>query len=259
MTHAIPESKLVELIAASNKMLEVVAYRDRKKALDTIVELGHDLLKAESCAVFWADEYNDNMQPVNLRLDAFHADLKGEEPDALEFPIVSKAGGGISAHAAFTKELLRLNAEELDRTPQIKNRNAPYLASKHCYSTLIVPLIDKIGLLGILKVDNKKGENGAPGPSVEFTEVDEAIITWFSKTVVNVLENLRVHWVLDDFLKDMQDPRLRDAMPPLIGQWAKDLLRANRSELALEKKYRRKASFGMCGMMRVKTSEYYAM
>lgn len=231
----IPNEKLLALLDASEKMMEAVSHHDRKSVLDTVVEVGRSLLKAESCAIFSAAQDEEHSQPNMLVLETYHTDEKSVSPSDKIFPIISAKGGGISAHVAKEGKLLRLNAEEIKNNPYIRNLEPDYLPSGSCYSSIIVPLKDRKNiLLGILKVDNKKGlNNNPPGPEIEFTEADEKIIGILSDKVVVLLENLRVRKVIDSFMKDMQDARTRDSVPNLIIDWARDLLRADRSELAL--------------------------
>ena len=240
----IPYEKLLALLNASETMLEAVTHHDRQSVLDTVVELGHDLLEAESCSIFLVGQDAEYFRPNKLILVSHHDDLLNGPPANVEFPIRSIEGGGISAHVAEKETLLRLNYEDLKSNPYFTEGTVDYLPSGQCFSSIIVPLKDRKGvLLGILKVVNKKGVAGRSGPEIEFTEVDEAIIRILSDKVVVLLENLRVRKVIDRFMKDMQDARTRDSVPKLIIDWARDLLRANRSELALWNEGKKKLIF----------------
>lgn len=232
----IPSKKLLALLEASEQMMKAISsHHDRKFVLETVVELGRELLNAESCAIFVAEssKKGHGIEPHKLKLEASQSELKIELPEIDEFPIKSEHKAGISAHVAYTKKLLRLNNEQIEKSPYVRNHKVDYLTEEKGFSAIVYPLMDRKGiLLGILKVDNKKGTQG-PAPTIEFTEVDEEIIRILSKKVAVLLESLRVQKVINNFMQDMLEARTRKRIPRLIIDRAKDLLRADRSELAL--------------------------
>jgi GAF domain-containing protein/two-component sensor histidine kinase len=227
----LPAGKFLSLSTASTKLLHSIFRQDRKGALDLAAESFCTLCRAESAAIFLVPE----KVPERLSLEAAHSDLEGRVFQPVELLIQSEPEGGLTGHIASIRQTVRMNNEELRTTKYSANTEPRHLRSGLCYSLLGVPLLDrKERLLGLVKMENKKGKGGIPAENVEFTPEDEAVAQVLGNKLSVVLENLRTFEALRDIIRDMHSP---DQVPTdilkLILQRSLQLLRADRGDLVL--------------------------
>jgi GAF domain-containing protein len=170
-------------------MMKSILLDDPAAALDTVVNIVHQNLRAECCSIFLVPEDS----PYELELAA----NKGEKefrPRKLRVPIRSTPRGGLTGHIASAGEIVNLNAVQLRSTPYVAGHPPTHLASGKCFSLAAIPLKDRKGrLLGLLKLENKKQANGVPSESAFFDQFDMATAEILAKNAVLVLESLRLY------------------------------------------------------------------
>lgn len=114
--------------------------------------------------------------------------LKGQE-----FAICNGPNSGLTGFIAHEGELFNAHGEELTRHFAVRGEKPHHLPSGECHSLLAIPLKKKDEggerLLGLIRVDNKKGADGRAAASVGFTKEDELILSVFAEAVVPALEN----------------------------------------------------------------------
>jgi len=145
---------------------------DRDAMLRDAVTQIHKILKVESCSVFLVKDGS----PTTLYLAAEKRDkrdVKGAGSQSpLEIQIVSEKQGGLTGHIAYRGELFCASGKELQSNIYIKGEKPKHLKSDECLSLLGIPLKDDSGnLLGLLKVENKKG---TIDKDPAFTEVEKS-------------------------------------------------------------------------------------
>lgn len=184
----VPFEKLLALLRVSDEMGQSVFRRDRQATLDTVAGHVHDLLNAEACAVFLVPED----APRELVLAARRLDKEPPDQGGVRLRIESAPGSGLTGHIADEGRIVRLHGADLRDNPYVAGRSTAHLASAECFSVMGIPLRDRKGrVLGIVKVDNKKGGAGLAGPDAFFDETDEFIARLLLDKIVLVLESLR--------------------------------------------------------------------
>src|SRR5688500_8352034 len=151
-------SKLLELLATSDKMLEGVFHRNRQATLNAVVQGVHDLLNAEGCAIFLVEEGF----PDHLVLAASCTDRWGlKKENNVRLLIRSARGGGLTGHVAAQARFFNLWGKRYHNNPYRKRIFQKHLESGRGFSYMGIPLKDrKRQLIGVVTVDNKKGPTG---------------------------------------------------------------------------------------------------
>jgi len=155
--------------------------------LTLIARHAAELLEAEACGVLLVEREG------YLSLEASYGHRKGSFRKGKEFAIVSGRGTGLTGHIAYEGKLFRAHGEGLLDHFTVNNAEAHHAPSGRCYSLLAAPLLKRVEnqemkLVGLLRADNKKGEDGRPSPSLGFSEEDAWVLQIFAEAVVVALE-----------------------------------------------------------------------
>ncbi|HYW70053.1 MAG TPA: GAF domain-containing protein [Pyrinomonadaceae bacterium] len=221
--------KLVSLSTASDEIMQGILTRDRKGTQNTIVAKVHELLEAESCAVFLVKD-DDRRK---LKLETAYTDKKENEFDAVELVIQSIPGRGLTGHLAFEGQPVELHGKQLKENKYVARRPPDHLISGHCFSLLAIPLKDRKGrLIGLLKVENKKGPGGRPGEEFYFTEDDTSVANILANKVVIVLETLHASQIFRGLTEKMYAAKDVDEIFQTCLNEAVRLVHADRGDLA---------------------------
>ncbi len=126
-----------------------------------------------------------------LRAEASYGHPEGRFKKGTKFEIQSGPGTGITGHIAHEGKLLNLHGDAFTG-----HHAARIDETRICYSLLGVPLKRKVGeeetLVGVLRVEDKKGKDGTPHESVGFTEEDEWIVNIFAEAVVVAIDSAKL-------------------------------------------------------------------
>ncbi|HEV2763139.1 MAG TPA: GAF domain-containing protein, partial [Pyrinomonadaceae bacterium] len=178
--------RLLALLRASDEMMKSVFHHNRQGTLDMLARSVKELLAAEAAAIFLVDEDS----PDELVLSAYELD-KPVRLRKVRLKIQDVPHGGMTGYIAYTGEIIRLHGEELRGHQNNAHSSTEHLISGVGFSTLGIPLKDRKGrVLGIAKVDNKKGPDGAACEEAFFDEVDEFVARILLNKIVLVLETL---------------------------------------------------------------------
>ena len=121
----------------------------------------------------------------------------GHRPGGFEksrtFPIRSGRGSGLTGHIAYEGKLFNAFGEALTTHPAVRSSQAGHLKSGRCHSLLALPLFKRSGreraLLGLLRIENKKGPEGHPAADIGFTSEDERRLQLFGEAVTIAIES----------------------------------------------------------------------
>lgn len=198
---SLPAQKLLDLLGASEEMMQTILHGERQATLNTVVRHVHSLLHAECCAIFLVSEDS----PGELVLEAQYADKW--EYDFKPLPhirIHNTPKQGLTGYIAFAGETVSIHGTDLLNHPFTAGKTPDHLASGKCFSLLGMPLKDrKRRLLGLVSVHNKKDVDGKPNEAISFTEIDVSIARILANKIVIVLENLRTSETLYELMQTM--------------------------------------------------------
>ncbi len=157
------------------------------------------ILNAESCAVFLVRR-EDDKRVLELVSDDSDSGYQYPGPP-VKLPIWSKKNGGLTSHLANSGRIIRLSGNALRQSPYLRGETPPLHLKAHSdYSLLSFPLKNRKGqLLGLVKVQNKKGKNQRPGPGVRFTDVDVGLAAFLSSRLAVALQG----WEFVRFLRTL--------------------------------------------------------
>jgi signal transduction histidine kinase/putative methionine-R-sulfoxide reductase with GAF domain len=187
-------------------MMESVFRQSRQDTLNTLALSVKSLLEAEAAAIFLVDEAS----PSELLLSAYKLD-KPFQIEKLRLKIQDVPKGGMTGYIAHKGEIVRLHGAALRQHPNNAGASSAHLISGQGFSILGIPLKDRKGrVLGLAKVDNKKGPDGAVGETAFFDEVDEFIARVLVNKIVLVLESLRNFGALRDLMDAMHHAKSLD-------------------------------------------------
>jgi len=178
--------RLDKLVRATQEMmdnLDAISLPDR---LTMIARHAADILEAETSGVFRAHK-------GHLVLEASFGHLPEFNPvNVPPLEIHDKLGGGLTGYIAYHRELFNEHAEKLENHKAVAKSNT-HSPLRTCYSLLAIPLLKRVGhkeeLIGLLRADNKKGENGKNLAPLGFTQEDERILKIFAKAAVIAIES----------------------------------------------------------------------
>jgi PAS domain S-box-containing protein len=140
-------------------------------------------LEAKVCGVYLVKE------PGFLTI---RASIGHEEKDfvkGLKLPISSGPGTGLTGHVAYTGELFNEHGQGLTSHFAVRKSKVSKKPPRECYSVLAIPLKKLDRVIGVLRVEDKKDENGLPDPNLGFSAEDEWILRIFADAVFVTIEN----------------------------------------------------------------------
>jgi PAS domain S-box-containing protein len=179
--------KLERLSIATKEIMGNLSARNIDDRLTLIVKHAAEILNAEICVILLVKREGF------LSLEASYGHLEGRFEKGREFAIRSGLGTGLTGHIAYKGELFNRYGEELTRHPAVAGEKPAHLPSKTCYSLLAIPLKKKgtTGgeLIGLLRVENKKGPNGHALSTLGFNLIDEQVLHIFAETVEAAIES----------------------------------------------------------------------
>jgi PAS domain S-box-containing protein len=179
--------RLEQLSQVTREMMSGLASLTRDELLGRIAQYAVEILGAETCGVFLV--YGDE-----LSLEAGFGHRKEAFFKGRRLPIRDCPGGGLTGFIAFErkKEAFNLHGEELAQHPAVA-REPSHSPSGRCDSLLAINLFRKRegleDLIGLLRVDNKKGMDGQPSPTLWFGPEDEWLLTLFADAAVVAIES----------------------------------------------------------------------
>lgn len=225
----IPTERLLALLHASDEMIESVFHRSRQDTLNTLARSVKRLLQAEAAAIFLVDEES----PDSLVLSAYQLDT-AIKIEKLKLKIQDVPKGGMTGFIAHKGEIVRLHGTALQQHPNNAGSTTTHLKGGRGFSILGIPLKDRKGrVLGVAKVDNKKGADGAAGENDYFDEVDEFIARVLVNKIVLVLESLRNFNALRGIMEEMHHGREMEDVRKEILKIGMKLIGADRGDFLL--------------------------
>lgn len=181
------EEKLRRLEKLSHSTTEIMSNLGKVKRhelLALVARRATEILAAETCGISLVNE-----QEV-LSLEAFHGQPDGSVKRGQIFQIVNGNQTGLSGHIAYHGKLFNSFGEELARHPAIRRTHRFTTPSGKYYSVLAIPLLDNRGnLVGLLRADNKLGEDGFPHDKLKFTKEDEWVMQIYAEVVAVCVQN----------------------------------------------------------------------
>lgn len=165
----------------------VTATFDSEKIFDLINKSCFELLNAEVSAIFVVT------QPGFLSLASSKGSPDGTAEIGLRLPI-NGPEAGLSGLIARSGEVFNRRSEELDSHPAIKKRGPhPHIPSGYCVSLLAAPLKRKVAgkeeIIGLLKLENKKDQNGKVDRKNGFSKEDELVLQTLANFAVTAIQN----------------------------------------------------------------------
>lgn len=226
----VPAEKLLELLDTSNEMIGKTFLNDYQAMLHTATRRIHSLLAAEACGIFLVSEACRG----ELLLEASYGDKLQHEFSPVRLKIQSVEKGGLTGHIAHAGKVVRRHGADLWNIPYVAGKSDEHLVSGQCFSLLGVPLKDRKGrVLGVLKVDNKKGPDGKAGDTVYFTEVDEYIAILLVNQIVIALEKIRTSKFFAKLTQSVHTARTIEETLNTTIEVAQAVLHADRGDIHL--------------------------
>ena len=186
-----PESRLKrlqQLSQVTREMMSDLASLTLDELLGRIARHAVEILDAETCGVFL-------VRGDELSLEAGFGHREGGFVKGRRLKIRGGAGNGLTGFIAFERKKgpFNLHGEDLARHPAVAGLELSHTPSGSCHSLLAINLFHKRegreDLIGLLRVDNKKGEDGRSSPALRFGPEDEWILTLFADAAVVAIEN----------------------------------------------------------------------
>jgi GAF domain-containing protein len=171
---------------ATRRIMENLGTATLDERLALIAEEAAKVLEAETCGVFLV---RDGL----LSLEASYGHRAGAFKKGMRLPIRSGPKSGLTGHIAAEGVMFNKYGESLTSHDAVSSAGAYHTPSGKCYSILALPLYEHSGgkkrLIGLLRVDNKRGHNGETNPALCFTEEDEWIMSVFAETAIVAIGN----------------------------------------------------------------------
>lgn len=169
--------RLNSLTEATTEIARLTSTGDRAARLSLIAKLAHKTVGAQGCGILLVE------QEGSLTWVANHDDLIDRFEAGHQFEIISGPRSGLTGHLAFEKRPFRACGRELLSHFAVAKPDDPSAPS--CHSLLAIPLLEEGGrLCGLLRISNKLGPDGRPGPGVCFSEDDQAIAESFGQAAL---------------------------------------------------------------------------
>lgn len=185
--------KLELLSEASIRIIQTLHNRDEKIRYMIMLEYLTKLLDSEAASLLLVDE----TKPDHLILRAVYGHITENHNVGKEFKIHNENKKGLTGWIAYQKKLFKSHGNELRTHPAVTGKPAGYLKSGGCAALIAIPLLRTIDgqkeLIGLLRVENKKNDQGEIDDSLWFTREDEWILNIFTETVMSSLERSRVY------------------------------------------------------------------
>lgn len=178
--------RLDRLARATQEMMDNLGAISLPELLTMIARHAADILDAETTGVF-------RVHKSELVLEASYGHIPGLAPENVPpFDIHNRPGGGLTGYIAFHRKLFNEYGKRLEDHEAVA-RSKVHSPSGRCYSLLAIPLFKRVGqkeeLIGLLRADNKKGEDGTALATLGFSDVDERILTIFARVAVVAIES----------------------------------------------------------------------
>lgn len=170
----------------SNEIVSELSTMRLQKRLDLIAERAAEIMNAESCGICLVK------QKGVLSWAASYGSKTGVFYPGREFKIISAPKSGLTGHIAKAGKLFNVWGKELTNHPAVKNDVKDRLAYKNCYSLLALPLKKGNDLIGLLRVENKLGDDKKPRRDLRFSQEDEWILHSFGQAVVVAVEEAKL-------------------------------------------------------------------
>ncbi|HEX6036879.1 GAF domain-containing protein [Longimicrobium sp.] len=137
------------------------------------------VIEAESCQVLLAHT------PDFLTLEAGFGHREGTFDYGRRFRIVSGERTGLTGHIAYERRVFRDHGAALTNHPATRGLPNHHMPSGRCCSLLAIPLLRNGGdeLLGLLRIENRRGSDGHPSPDVGFSADDEGMAQLFANVM----------------------------------------------------------------------------
>jgi len=192
--------------------------------------------RAESCGIFLVPEDSSNQ----LVLYKNYSDKLNSKYQPVRVTIQSIPGAGLKGHIASEAKVFRLQGDDL-RNHKYVARSASstvdYLIDGTYHSLLAIPIFDRHQkLIGLISLDNKKGEDGYPGDHIGFDDIDESIGRAFAQVLSKTLERIHKSQVLHDFHHRIRSSRDRNEILRYFFQSSLRLSKAEHGVLTLYNK-----------------------
>lgn len=178
-------TKLHALASVTNKIFRRIATSDRKKRLTLIAKFAHEIVDAETCAIFLVS------QPGWLKLVASDGHREGGFEEGKPLRIISGKGTGLTGYIASTEEIFSECGEKLTNHFAVKDKigGGNYSPSGACYSLLAIPLKREDGeLVGLLRISNKNDRDHRPHEWTCFTTDDRSVGEVFAQAAMVAIE-----------------------------------------------------------------------
>lgn len=188
------DEKKLELFAklaqATTEIVGQIGKKSLYELLTLVARQACEILTAEVCSVFLSGREGF------LTLEAGHGHLPDSFKRGLELRICTGIKTGFTGHIAYKGRLVNIHGQTLHTHPAVNSQENTFTPSGLCYSVLALPLKQFTGqqekLVGLLRADNKKDENGQSHPSMAFTQEDEWILHIFAEIIVVCLESAKL-------------------------------------------------------------------
>ncbi len=181
------EQKLKRLEKLSHSTTEIMSNLGKVKRhelLTLVARHATEILAAETCGISLVKE-----QDV-LSLEAFHGQPVGSVKRGQTFQIANDNKIGLTGYIAYHGKLFNSFGEEFTRHPAIRRTYRVTTPSGKYYSVLAIPLRDNRGnLVGLLRADNKLGEDGFPHDKLKFSKEDEWVMQIYAEVVAVCVQN----------------------------------------------------------------------
>ncbi len=185
-------NRLQKLSLAAGQIMSKLGRISQGEILSLIAQHATEILEAEAGSILLAH------RPRFLCFEAGYGYTDQGIQQGREFAIRTGHRTGLTGHIAYEKKVFNAHGEALVSHPAVRGQEQPYMKSRQCHSMLAIPLLEETaegeepGLLGLLRLDNKKSQRGDIGPNYFFTEEDEWIGHLFARTVVVAIESARL-------------------------------------------------------------------
>ncbi len=175
--------RLEKLSHATTEIMGSLGTATLDEQMQMIARHAVQILDAEVCRVFLLT------RPGWLSVRASYGDKGGQFIHGEEYAIRSQHRGGITSYIADQGVIFRAHGVELWENPYSDGVLPDHLPSGSRYSLLAIPLKHEGRLIGLLRIENKKNEQGYATPTVGFLDEDVWSLSIFAETVVTALQN----------------------------------------------------------------------
>ena len=196
-------TRIEKLSHATQQIMADLANAPLEDRLTAIARHATQILDAETGGVFIVKKKGV------LTLIASHGHKRGGFLKGREVEIREGEKTGLTGFIASAGKLFNVHGEALTQHKAVRGTTT-HRPSGECHSLLAIPLFrrqrvpgaDPVeDIVGLLRVDNKLGDDGQPRPELRFTSEDEWVLEFFAEVVVVAIESAE----LVDRLKEETD------------------------------------------------------